>query len=79
VSPKKFFETQLEELMDDCLHGLMYFRASQRLNETFEKDANTIEAAVHFFVITSIAHLNSTKLHLFRIIDDAKELCQFLV
>ena len=72
MNPSKFFETQLKELVHDCLYGQLHYRTWRRLNKSFGGEADTMGVAVLFFVSTAEAHLNSCRLHLFRLLDDSK-------
>ena len=72
MSPKVFFQTQLDELIRDCLYGQMHFRAWQKINEALRRKTEALEVSPLFFNSTLLAHLNSTRLHLFRLLDTWK-------
>jgi len=73
MNPEKFFEAQLKELVQDCLYGQFHYRTWQRLNQSFGREKETMEVASLFFVGTAEAHLNSTRLHLYRILDNGSK------
>ena len=73
MNPTKFFEEQLNELDQDCFFGHVHYRTWRRLNKSFGSELETMEVASSFFVSTAEAHLNSVRLHLFRLLDDAKD------
>lgn len=72
MTPNKFFEAQLNELVHDCLYGHLHYRIWQRLNRGFGEEGDIFIVASLFFTSTAEAHLNSCRLHLFRILDDSK-------
>jgi hypothetical protein len=72
MNPTKFFEAQLKELVHDCLYGQLHYRTWQRLNRSFGNELETMEVASLFFESTAVAHLNSARLHLYRLLDVAK-------
>lgn len=72
MNPTKFFEAQLKELVNDCLFGQFHYRTWHRLHRSFGSETETMDVAPLFFEGTAEAHLNSVKLHLFRLLDDAK-------
>jgi len=60
----RFFEKLLRELIKDCFNGRIYYRTWQRLNKTFEGEADAIGIAISFFVSTAFAHYTSARLYL---------------
>jgi len=72
MNPTKYFEKQLRELVIECLYGQLHFRTWKKLGESFLSDSEIWEVASLFFVSTAEAHLNSSKLHLFRLLDKTK-------